>query len=102
MALVRRSRTLRASTHELWAIVGDPHHLPRWWPRVTRVECVDDDGFTQVLQTTKGRPVRADFRVVRSSAPTLSWWGKELARTPFARALSCSADATRAQPKETA
>jgi len=98
VALVRRSRTLRASTHELWAIVGDPHHLPRWWPRVTRVECVDDDGFTQVLQTTKGRPVRADFRVVRSSAPTLSCWAQQLAGTPFERVLARSETEIRLEP----
>lgn len=60
------SRTLRASPDEVWAVVGDPHHMPRWWPRVLRVECVEDDGFTQVLTTDKGRPVRADFRVLDS------------------------------------
>jgi len=32
---VRRGRRLRANPDEIWAIVGDPYHLPRWWPRVT-------------------------------------------------------------------
>jgi uncharacterized protein YndB with AHSA1/START domain len=90
VAPVRRSRTLRASPQELWVIVGDAHHLPRWWPRVTRVESVDDDGFTQVLQTTKGKPVRADFRVVRSNAPSQRRWAQQLAGTPFARVLARS------------
>jgi uncharacterized protein YndB with AHSA1/START domain len=71
VATVRRTRTFRASPQELWAIVGDAYHLPRWWPRVTRVESVDDDGFTEVLQTERGTPVRADFRVVSSRAPSV-------------------------------
>ena len=98
MAPVRRSRTLRASPQELWAIVGDPHHLPRWWPRVTRVEGVDGDSFTEVLQTTKGRPVRADFRVVRSSAPSLSCWAQQLAGTPFERIFARSETEIRLEP----
>jgi len=36
----QRTRTIAASTEELWDVLGDPHHLPRWWPRVSRVEAV--------------------------------------------------------------
>ena len=46
---VRRSRVVAASPDEIWATVGDPYHLPRWWPRVERVELVRGDGFTQLL-----------------------------------------------------
>jgi uncharacterized protein YndB with AHSA1/START domain len=90
MATVRRSRTLPASPQELWRIVGDAHHLPRWWPRVTRVESVDDDSFTEVLQTERGSPVRADFRVVVSRAPSVRAWAQELPGTPFERILARS------------
>lgn len=90
MATARRLRTLRASPQDVWAIVADPHHLPRWWPRVTRVENVGDDGFTSVLQPAKGKPLRADFRVVESREPSLCTWVQELDGTPFARILASS------------
>ncbi|MEA2154907.1 MAG: hypothetical protein QOE11_1047 [Solirubrobacteraceae bacterium] len=98
MATVRRSRTLGASPQELWTVVGDAHHLPRWWPRVTRVESVDDEGFTEVLRTTKGRPVRADFRVVSSSAPSLRAWAQQVTGTPFERILARSETEIRLEP----
>ncbi len=37
----RRSRTIAARAEQLWELIGDPHHLPRWWPRVERVEDVE-------------------------------------------------------------
>jgi len=88
---VRRARTLGATPEEIWAIVGDAYHLPRWWPRVTRVEGVEGDAFTQVLRTDKGVPVRADFRVVESAAPAVRRWEQQLANTPFERILTASA-----------
>ena len=90
MPTVRRSRTLRATPEEVWAIVGDAYHLPRWWPRVTRVEGVDDGAFTQVLTTAKGVPVRADFQVVESAAPRVRRWAQQLVNTPFERVLAAS------------
>jgi uncharacterized protein YndB with AHSA1/START domain len=88
---VRRSRTLGATREEIWAIVGDAYHLPRWWPRVTRMEGVEGEAFTQVLTTAKGVPVRADFRVVESAAPAVRRWEQQLANTPFERILTASA-----------
>lgn len=99
MARVLRSRTLRASPEQLWAIVGDAHHLPRWWPRVTRVESVDERGFTQVLQTTKGKPVRADFTVVSSTAPSVRRWAQQVSGTPFERILARSETEIRLEPE---
>jgi len=87
---MRRSRTLRASPEEIWAVVGDAYHLPRWWPRVTRMEGVEDAAFTQVLTTAKGVPVRADFRVVESSRPAVRRWEQQLVNTPFERILTAS------------
>ena len=60
----RRSRTIAAPVEELWEVIGDPHHLPRWWPRVNRVEDVEGDAFTEVMTTAKGKVVRADFKLV--------------------------------------
>ena len=55
----------------------DAHHMPRWWPGVVRVEGVEEDRFTQVFQTKKGRPVRMDFRLL-ASARTISFFGTNL------------------------
>jgi uncharacterized protein YndB with AHSA1/START domain len=85
----RRSRTLAASPAELWELIGDPHHLPRWWPRVDRVEDVEGGAFTEVMRTAKGKLVRADFRVLDSDEQARSLtWEQQLEGTPFARLLS--------------
>ena len=83
-----RRRMIAASPSQLWEIVADPHHQPRWWPGVERVEGVTDERFTQVLKTRRGRPVRADFVIVEHIAPTLTVWRQELTGTPFARVLA--------------
>ena len=83
-----RRRTIAASASRLWEIVADPHHQPRWWPGVERVEGVSDERFTQVLRTRRGRPIRADFVIVEHAAPWMTAWRQELAGTPFARVLT--------------
>lgn len=89
MPTARRSRIIAASLEELWEVISDPHHLPRWWPRVTRVEDVEGSAFTEVMKTTKGKLVRADFQLVKSDerARRLSW-EQQVEGTPFARLLS--------------
>jgi uncharacterized protein YndB with AHSA1/START domain len=90
MPTARRSRTVAAPPERVWGTVGDPHHLPRWWPRVQRVEGVTDEHFTEVLGTDDGRSVRADFRVVASQAPERRAWEQELAGTPFERLFTAA------------
>jgi len=68
-------------------VLADPWHQARWWPRVVRMEAVEDGRFTQVLGTARGRGVRADFRIVEVDAPRLLRWEQELAGTPFQRLL---------------
>ena len=88
MPTARRSRTIAASAEELWALVSDPHHLPRWWPRVTRVEDVGDGAFTEVMRTAKGKLVRADFDLVRTDEQLRSLtWSQRVQGTPFGRLL---------------
>lgn len=98
MAAAQRSRTLPASPEELWTVIADPHHMPRWWPGVERMEAVEPDRFTQVFKTKRGRPVRADFRVVQSEPPTTRSWAQEVAGTPFERVLSASVIEVRLAP----
>jgi uncharacterized protein YndB with AHSA1/START domain len=86
----RVERTLGASPDEVWAVLADPHHQPRWWPRVRRMEGVDGERFTQVLATAKGRGVRADFRVVEADPPRRLRWAQELAGSPFERLLGAA------------
>jgi uncharacterized protein YndB with AHSA1/START domain len=90
MPTARRSRTIAAAPEQLWKIVADPHHLPRWWPRVERVEAVRGDHFTEVLATDRGRSVRADFKVLESHAPERRVWEQELVGTPFERVFAAA------------
>jgi hypothetical protein len=72
-------------------VIGDPHHLPRWWPRVMRVEDVGEDAFTEVMSTSKGRLVRADFDVVeRDEGEHVVRWAQRVQGTPFERVLSAA------------
>jgi uncharacterized protein YndB with AHSA1/START domain len=81
-------RTIAAPAGELWDVISDPHHLPRWWPRVTRVEDVEEDAFTEVMKTRKGKLVRADFRVLaRDEAARSLTWAQQIEGSPFARVL---------------
>jgi len=91
MPTARASRRIAAPAEELWAVVSDPHHLPRWWPRVTRVEDVTEDAFTEVMKTKKGKTVRADFDLVRLDPGTTTvQWNQLIEGTPFAAALAAS------------
>jgi len=91
MQTARASRRIAAPPDELWRIVSDPYHLPRWWPRVERVEDVDGGAFTEVMKTKAGKTVRADFAVVRDEpiSGTIVW-RQQLEGTPFAGVLSHS------------
>ena len=84
---VRRSRTVGAPPVAVWAVVGDPHHLPRWWPRVERVESVDADAWTTVMRSARGNVVRADYRLVASEEGRRREWSQQLAGSPFERLL---------------
>ncbi len=71
----------------VWAVVGDPHHLPRWWPLTERVEAVDADAWTSVMRSDRGKVVRADYRVDAHEPPRLRAWSQVLAGTPFERLM---------------
>jgi uncharacterized protein YndB with AHSA1/START domain len=76
---------------QIWELVCDPRHLPRWWPRVTRVEGVHGDAFTEVMLTRKGKVVRADFDIVRKDAgQRLLTWAQRIQGTPFASVISAA------------
>ncbi|HKZ13787.1 MAG TPA: SRPBCC family protein [Solirubrobacterales bacterium] len=88
-----RRRTVEAPVPEVWKLVSDPYALPRWWPRVSRVEDVDArqggrrSQWTKVLETQHGRGVRADYRCVSSAEPERYVWEQQLEGSPFAKHL---------------
>jgi uncharacterized protein YndB with AHSA1/START domain len=95
----RCSRTIAAPADELWLLVRDPHHLPRWWPRVTRVEDVEGDAFTEVMRTAKGRLVRADFNLVQADEDQRALrWSQRVEGTPFGRLLKSAETEVRLTP----
>ena len=99
MPTARRSRTIAAPMQQIWELIGDPHHLPRWWPRVTRVEDVEDGAFTEVMRTAKGKFVRADFELVESDEGAGSLrWEQRLEGTPYARLLRSAQTSVRLAP----
>jgi uncharacterized protein YndB with AHSA1/START domain len=85
-----------APVPEVWSLVSDPYNLPRWWPRTSRVENVEQRGsgrrsqWTKVLETSEGRGVRADFRCLSAAENERYVWEQELEGTPFARHLRSS------------
>ncbi len=98
MPTVRASRTLAASPSDVWAVVGDPHHLPRWWPRVERVEAVQDGEFTEVLRSDRGNVVRADFSLAEVQEGRRVVWAQQIEGTPFARVLDSAQTAIELEP----
>jgi uncharacterized protein YndB with AHSA1/START domain len=95
----QRTRTIAAPAGEVWELISDPHHLPRWWPRVARVEAVERDAFTEVLASPRGRLVRADFQVRAADERALVLrWDQQVEGTPFARVLATAETELRLRP----
>lgn len=96
MPRARRTRLIGADRPAVWAVVSDPYQLPRWWPKVARVETVQERKrgsgtlWTKVLKTQAGRDVRADFRCLYSKQPTAYGWEQEIEGSPFAKVFRSS------------
>jgi uncharacterized protein YndB with AHSA1/START domain len=92
----RRTRLIGADRSALWEVVSDPHQLPRWWPKVARVEAVQERRrgtgtlWTEVLKTQAGRDVRADFRCLYSKRPSAYGWEQEIEGSPFQKVFRSS------------
>jgi uncharacterized protein YndB with AHSA1/START domain len=105
MPRVSRTRVVAAEPDRVWELVSDPHNLPRWWPRVVRVEDVSDPGgkrarWTAVLGTERGTGVRADFRCTAATARERYAWEQQIEGTPFERILKGSSVELKLRPRE--
>ncbi len=100
MPTSRRTRTIDAAPQRVWEVVEDPHHLPRWWPGVKRMESVAPESWTEVHMTKKGRPVRIDFRLLESEPPWRRSWEQEVIGTPFERVLNAAVTEIVLEPAE--
>jgi hypothetical protein len=65
-----------------------PEHLPRWWPKVQRVETVRRAIHARVRHV-EGPPVRATTAVTASEPPRARRWGRS-SRSPFERFVARS------------
>jgi uncharacterized protein YndB with AHSA1/START domain len=95
---VKRARTIRAASQELWDVIADPVQFPRWWPDVVRVEDATPLAWTKVLTTPKGATVRADFTRLAADEPHLIRWRQELDESPFERIMSENVMEIRLEP----
>ncbi|MSO41766.1 MAG: hypothetical protein EXQ70_07755 [Solirubrobacterales bacterium] len=105
MARVTRRRRIGVSPAEIWSVVSDPYHLPRWWPRTKRVENVSGGEprgrrWTQVFETKDGRRVRADYRCVSAASGERYIYEQLLQGTPFDRILSSARTEIRIKPRD--
>ncbi len=96
MPKVARTRVIAARRDRVWDLVSDPHHLPRWWPRASRVEDVHGEPgskrarWTVVLTTAKGSGVRADYRCTSAAREERFVWRQDIEDTPFERIVASS------------
>jgi uncharacterized protein YndB with AHSA1/START domain len=100
MPTVTRRRSLGAPPEEVWGVVSDPERLPAWWPGVARVEEATDRGWTTVLTSSRGKPVRVDYTRVEWRPPRRLVWRQEVEASPFERILSESITELELAPAE--
>jgi uncharacterized protein YndB with AHSA1/START domain len=97
---VRRSRVVASPPEDVWRVVSDPHHLPRWWPKVHHVEEVGGGRWTKVMRTGKGKPVRADEVMTVQERPRRLGWTQDLEESPFERLLWEASTELTLEPRE--
>lgn len=101
MPTISEKRSMSRPAGDIWKLVSDPRQLARWWPHVERVEGVKGALFTEMLRTTGGKLVRADFEVVeRDDREMRIVWEQQIAGSPFAHVLAASRTEVRVRPAE--
>ncbi len=90
--------TVAASPADVWHLISDPGRAIAWWPHAERVEDVSGGRFTLVVRSSRGVPVRMDWRVAASRRESRQRWEQDLAGTPFAKLLRSSAVEIQLEP----
>jgi uncharacterized protein YndB with AHSA1/START domain len=88
MPTVTRARTVPASPDEVWRVVSDPERLPGWWPGVARVEDVGAGAWTTVMESSRGKALRADYSRLSADPGERIAWRHEVEESPFERILA--------------
>lgn len=96
--MISRDRVIPAPQERVWREVADPERLPRWWPRVIRVEDVSESGWTTVMPGSNVRTLRADYTLLDARRPALLRWRQEVEESPFERILSGAVTAVELAP----
>jgi uncharacterized protein YndB with AHSA1/START domain len=99
MPTVARARTIPAGPEEVWELLTDPYHLPRWWPRVERVEDATAEAWTTVMRSSSGRAVRADYTRTDARRPRWLAWRQEVDETPFERVFAEASTEVKLEPE---
>jgi len=81
---------MEAPREKVWALARDPERMPQWWPSVSRVEEAGEEAWTAVMQTERGKTLRADYTVLESVEPERLVWRHEIEESPFERIMSDS------------
>ncbi|MBF6620610.1 MAG: SRPBCC family protein [Patulibacter sp.] len=92
------SATVAASPADVWHLISEPSRAVSWWPHAERAEDVQGGRFTMVVRSSRGVPVRTDWRVAASRRDVRQRWEQDLAGTPFAAVLRSSAIEIRLEP----
>jgi carbon monoxide dehydrogenase subunit G len=106
MPKTKRSRVIAADRRTVWEVVSDPYHRTRWWPKVSRVEDVDERArgsgtqWTDVLTTASGKGVRAELRCLWSREQEGYAWEQQIEGTPFAKVLASSVTSVALEDEE--
>lgn len=88
MPRVKAKRTIASERAAVRDVVADPRALPRWWPKVARVEDVRGRAFTEVFVSPRGREVRADFRLLETDGVDHRAWEMQVEGSPFAKSFA--------------
>ena len=81
---------MEAPREKVLALARDPERMPQWWPSVSRVEETGGEAWTAVMQTERGKTLRADYTVLESVEPERLVWRHEIEESPFERIMSDS------------
>lgn len=92
MPTTSRERLIPGDPDRVWSYAADPGRLPRWWPKVERVERSGPDDFTKWVLSPRGRAVALEFRLDQVEPGRFVRWEQRIDGTIFQRSLRAAAE----------